>query len=99
MHLLVPRRHRGLRRPPGIVLHTYPDDEEISTVWRDGLPLTAPARTLVDVATDIQPEQATMAVQQALRRGLVTTRQLEREATRRGRRRTIGTLLRVSIER
>lgn len=99
MHLLVPRRHRGLRRPPGVVLHTYPDDEEISTVWRDGLPLTAPARTLVDAADDLQPEQAAMAVQQALRRGLVTTLQLEQEVTRRGKRRTIDTLLRANAER
>lgn len=99
VHLLVPRRHRGLRRPPGVVLHTYPDGEAISTVWRDGLPLTAPARTLVDAADDLQPEQTAMAVQQALQRGLVTTRQLEREAARRGKRRTIDTLLRDSVER
>jgi predicted transcriptional regulator of viral defense system len=46
VHLLVPRRHRGLRRPSGVVIHTYPDDEEIAAVWRDGMPLTAPARTL-----------------------------------------------------
>jgi len=99
VHLLVPRRHRGLRRPPGVVLHTYPDGEEISTVWRNGLPLTAPARTLVDAADDLQPEQAAMAVQQALQRGLVTTRQLEHEAARRGKRRTVDTLLRASAER
>src|ERR1041385_6178412 len=24
VHLLVPRRHRGLRRPPGVVIHTRP---------------------------------------------------------------------------
>ena len=44
-----------------------------TTVWRDGLPLTAPARTLVDIVG----EQATMAVSQALSRGLVTERQLD----------------------
>jgi hypothetical protein len=38
-------------------------------------------------------------VQQALRRGLVTKRQLEQEATRRGKRRTIETLLHASAER
>src|SRR5438034_3501563 len=27
VHLLVPRRYRGLRRPPGVVLHTRPDNE------------------------------------------------------------------------
>jgi predicted transcriptional regulator of viral defense system len=85
IHLLVPRRHRGLRRPPGTVIHTRPDEEQVSTVWREGLPLTAPARTLVDVVEDLQPEQAEMAVRQALGLGLVTARELEEEATQRNR--------------
>jgi predicted transcriptional regulator of viral defense system len=84
VHLLVPRRQRGLRRPSGVVLHTRPDDESVPTVWRDGLPLTAPARTLVDTLDHLQPEQAAMAVRQALRRGLLTERQLTEEADRRG---------------
>jgi predicted transcriptional regulator of viral defense system len=93
VHLLVPRRHRGLRRPSGVVIHTHPDDEEIAAVWRDGMPLTAPARTLVDIADELQPEQAAMAAQQALRLGLLTRRQLEQEATRRRRTRVLATLL------
>jgi predicted transcriptional regulator of viral defense system len=93
VHLLVPRRHRGLRRPSDVVIHTHPDDEEIATVWRGGLPLTAPARTLVDVADELQPEQAAMAAQQALRLGLLTRQQLEREARRRRRTRVLVTLL------
>lgn len=80
VHLLVPRRHRGLRRPPGTVIHTRPGDEAVPTVWRDGLPLTAPARTLVDVVGKLQPEQVLMAVRQALERGLTTERQLREEA-------------------
>ncbi len=79
VHLLVPRRRRGLRRPPDVILHTRPDSEEIQTVWRDGLPLTAPTRTLADVAQSIQPEQLAMAVRQALRRGLLTPAQLQEE--------------------
>lgn len=93
VHLLVPRRLRGLRRPPGVVIHTRADDEVVSTVWRDGLPLTAPARTLVDAAAGLQPEQASMAVQQALRRGLLTRRQLQDEAARRHKERLIEVLL------
>jgi predicted transcriptional regulator of viral defense system len=92
VHVLVPRRHRGLRRPPGVVLHTRPDDETVSTVWRDGMPLTAPARTLVDVADELQPEQAAMAAQQALSFGLLTRRQLKHEAARRGKTRVLETL-------
>ena len=84
VHLLVGRRYRGLRRPAGVVIHTRPDEEEVATVRREGLPLTAPARTLIDVAGELQPEQLEMAVQQALGRGLLTARKLEEEARRRG---------------
>jgi predicted transcriptional regulator of viral defense system len=85
VHLLLGRRHRGVRRPPGVVIHTRPDDEEVRTVRREGFRLTAPARTLVDVAGEIQPEQLEMAVWQALGHGLLTARELEEEARRRGR--------------
>lgn len=93
VHLLVPRRHRGLRRPPGVVIHTRPDEEKVSTVWRDAMPVTAPARTLVDVADELQPDQAAMAAQQALSLGLLTRRQLEQEATRQRKTRIIEKLL------
>lgn len=85
VHLLLGRRYRGVRRPAGVVIHTRPDEEQIDTVWREGLRLTAPARTLVDVAGEIQPEQLEMAVRQALGRGLLTARELEGEARRRRR--------------
>lgn len=93
VHLLVPRRHRGLRRPPGVVIHTYPDDERVETVWRAGLPVTAPARTLVDVLDEVQPDQAAMAVRQAIRRGLVTPKQLRTEAARRRKEKVMEPLL------
>jgi predicted transcriptional regulator of viral defense system len=85
VHLLLARRYRGVRRPAGVVVHTRPDEEEVNTVWREGLPLTAPARTLVDVAGELQPEQLEMALRQALGRGLLTARELEVEARQRGR--------------
>lgn len=93
IHLLVPRRYRGLRRPPGVVIHTRPGDEKVETIWREGMPVTTPARTLVDVADELQPEQIAMAVQQALNLGLLTRRQLEKEAARQGKTRLLRTLL------
>jgi predicted transcriptional regulator of viral defense system len=93
VHLLVPRRHRGLRRPPGVVIHTRPDDEKVATAWRDAMPVTAPARTLVDVADALQPEQAAMAARHALHLGLLTRRQLEHEAARQRKKRALETLL------
>jgi hypothetical protein len=56
------------------------------------MPITTPARTLVDVAVDLQPEQAAMAVQQALAQGLLTRRQLEQEAARQGKTRVLKIL-------
>lgn len=93
VHILVPRRQRGLRPPPGVVTHTRPNDEEISAVWRDGLPLTSPPRTLIDVADRLQPEQLSMAVHQALRRGLLTASQLREAAAPRGKKRLIEDVL------
>jgi hypothetical protein len=57
------------------------------------MPITTPARTLVDVADELQPEQAAMAVQQAVNLGLLTRRQLEQEAARQGKTRVLKTLL------
>jgi predicted transcriptional regulator of viral defense system len=90
VHLLLGRRYRGLRRPAGVVIHTRPDEEEVATIWREGLPLTTPARTLVDVAGELQPEQLEMAVRQGLGRGLFTARELEEEARERGRLETMS---------
>lgn len=95
VHLLVGRRYRGLRRPAAAVIHTRPDEEDVATVWREGLPLTAPARTLIDVAGEIQPEQLEMAVWQALGRGLLTARRLEEEAGRRGSHDLVGAALKA----
>jgi predicted transcriptional regulator of viral defense system len=93
VHLLVPRRFRGIRRPPGVVLHTHPDDEKVATTWGDAMPITAPARTLVDVAERIQPDQAAMAAREALHLGLLTRRQLEQEAARQRKVRVLDVLL------
>lgn len=92
VHLLVPRRRRGLRRPPGVVLHTHLDTEAVPTVWRDGLPLSAPARTLADLADILQPEQLQLAVRQTLRGGLATASQLDDQATRQNARRLLDAI-------
>jgi predicted transcriptional regulator of viral defense system len=99
VHLLVLRRHRGLRRPRGVVIHTRGDDQHVETVWRQDLPLTAPARTIVDVLDEPQPEQAAIAVNQALRRGLVTQRQLRDEAARRRKEELVGLLVETAAGR
>ncbi|MCZ7589939.1 MAG: type IV toxin-antitoxin system AbiEi family antitoxin domain-containing protein [Gaiella sp.] len=93
VHLLVARRHRGLRRPPGVVIHTRSDEEGVASVWGDAMPVTAPPRTLVDIAERIQPDQAAMAAREALHLGLLTRRQLEQEAARQRKPRVLEILL------
>lgn len=73
-------------------LHTYSERTPISKVWRDGLPITAPPRTLADVAGRIQPEQLQMAIRQALLRGLLTEEELREEAVRRRKRAVLDAL-------
>ena len=74
VHLLVPRARRGLSSPPGVELHTAtrplaPQD----MVIREGMRITAPARTLLDVAAlGTAPEQVIFAVAQARERGWLT---------------------------
>lgn len=93
VHLLLPRRHRGLRRPPGVVIHTHPDDEKVASTWGDTMPITTPPRTLIDVADRIQPDQAAMAAREALQLGMLTRRQLEQEAARQRKTRVLEILL------
>ncbi len=93
-HLLVSRRDRGMRKPEGVTIHTHPGDRPVATVWRDGMPVTAPARTLVDVAATLQPDQLEAAVVAAIDRGLATQSGIELEARGRPRSRVITELLR-----
>lgn len=88
VHLTVPRSRRRLVPQDGVIIHTTthplgPTD----TVWRRGMRVTAPARTIVDVAASgVAPDQVTAAVHAALAREM-TTQSLLREAARaRGRR-------------
>lgn len=82
IHLTIPRSRRYAPRLPGITVHTTvrPIRASERTV-REGIPITSPARTIVDVAaTNIGPEQVEMAVTQALDRALTTREELEAQA-------------------
>lgn len=81
VHITVPRRRRGLRVPQGVVLHTTAQLIHPDIVWRDGIAVTAPARSIVQsAASGTAPEQIEIAVTQALSRGLATARQLREAA-------------------
>ncbi|HET8785763.1 MAG TPA: type IV toxin-antitoxin system AbiEi family antitoxin domain-containing protein [Candidatus Limnocylindrales bacterium] len=88
VHLTVSRERRRLVPQPGVTIHTttHPlTDAEI--IRRHGVRLTAPARTIADVAAaGMGPDQVSAAVGQALRRGLTTPELLRKAAGSRGHR-------------
>jgi predicted transcriptional regulator of viral defense system len=81
-HVTVPRS--ASRRRPGLALHTNRlDPPDVTTVA--GLPVTTVPRTIADVAASgLAEEQISLAVRQALERGLVSELDLELYASTRG---------------
>jgi predicted transcriptional regulator of viral defense system len=90
VHLTVPRTQRSLaRRPPlSTVVHTTLRpwrDGDVRT--REGIRVTSPERTLLDAAeAGTQPEQITMGIAEALRRGWLDGDRLRADARARGQR-------------
>ncbi len=86
VHLLVPRTRRHLSSYPGVILHTTTrplSSRDIES--RNGIKLTGPLRTILDVAeTGTGSEQVILAIRQARRRGWITESTLTTEATERG---------------
>jgi predicted transcriptional regulator of viral defense system len=95
VHLTVPRSARWRQRHPGMRLHFASKPvaaDERQRVF--GLPVTTVERTIVDYAQDAgRPEQAEMAVAQALAQGLTTAARLRAAAEGRSER------VRETIER
>ena len=83
VHISVPRSQRGQRPRAGVRLHTLTRPlagDEIREM--SGVTATSPERTIVDcIDGGAQPEQVELAIRQALRRGLTTTRRLTDAAT------------------
>jgi predicted transcriptional regulator of viral defense system len=96
--LTVPRSYRGRRRLPGVRIHTTahpPGENEV--MIREGIRVTAPARSIVDAASvGMAPEQVVTAARQALARGLATRCQLLEAARKKGRR--ISRLVSAALE-
>jgi predicted transcriptional regulator of viral defense system len=88
VHLLVARKDRGRRAIPGVVFHTTTIPlAKSEVVWREGIRVTSPSRSIVDAALwGTAPEQIEMAIRQALTQGLTTPDALLDQAQRAGRR-------------
>ncbi|MFW6201035.1 MAG: type IV toxin-antitoxin system AbiEi family antitoxin domain-containing protein [Gemmatimonadota bacterium] len=78
IHITVPRSRRWYRGGPGVRIHTITRPfRPADIVVRDGIAVTSPARTIVDVArTGFAPDQLETVMRQVQRRGLATRRQL-----------------------
>ena len=86
IHLTVPRSRRHLPHLPGVTFHTSTRPPRTGHIMhRDGLPVTTPARAIIDSAEfGAGPEQIEMAIGQALARGLTTAPLLLEEAAGHG---------------
>jgi predicted transcriptional regulator of viral defense system len=86
IHLTVARDRRRLVRHAGVTVHTTKRSlEGFDVTVRDGVRVTAPARTIADVAeSGTAPEQVVAAVRQAIDRGLSTPERLRGAAGGRG---------------
>jgi predicted transcriptional regulator of viral defense system len=98
VHLTVPRARRYRSRFPGIAIHTTTRRlGKSDVVVREGIRVTAPARSIVDAAqAGTAPEQIITAVEQALDRGMATESKLLASAKARGGR--VERLVRQVIE-
>ncbi|MGH2903493.1 MAG: type IV toxin-antitoxin system AbiEi family antitoxin domain-containing protein [Solirubrobacteraceae bacterium] len=98
VHLTVPRSARWRRRRPGMRLH-FASQPVLARERQPvlGLPVTTVERTIADYIQDAgQPEQAEMAVAQAMRRGLSTASRLRAAAEDRSER--VRSLIERAIE-
>jgi predicted transcriptional regulator of viral defense system len=86
IHITVPRSKRGSHRPRGVVIHTSerpPDPEDV--VLRNGIRVTAPVRTIMDVArAGLGPDLVSNAARQIISRGLATSEQMRSAANLQG---------------
>lgn len=97
VHLTVPRQNRNMRSRPGVRVHTTTRSfGQGETVTREGIRMTSPTRSILDVAqTGASPEQVEMAVIQAIDRGLATKQGLRAGADKRNRR--VSDLIRAAL--
>lgn len=99
IELSVPRPHS--HRLPGVVVHRSTDLEGVVAARRDGIPVTSPARTLVDLGSVVSERVVDSALDVALSRRLVTLVEVRAalDAVARRGRRGAGVLRRVLAER
>ncbi len=97
VHLTQPRRRRGWRAPRGVTIHTTTYSlTPADLVEREGLRVTAPARSIADPAAwGTAPEQIVAAVVDTLDRGMAGVE--DRRAAARGLGRRVADLIELGL--
>jgi very-short-patch-repair endonuclease len=78
--------YRVRRRRPGIVLHRRPTLSEDDIARRDGIPVTTPICTLIDLATRLKPGPLEAAINEADKLNLTDSEELRSALPRHARR-------------
>lgn len=97
VELTVPRNRRRSRTPDAIVHSGALGRGERR--WRDGIELTTPARTLIDLGAVVRADLLEEALDDALRRGLVSRVAMRTALNAAGRRRGVVAFRRLMAER
>ena len=97
IHVTVPGRDPGER--PGLTIHRTRMLDARDVVTFERIPVTAPARTVVDVASILSPHALERLVAEVLVRRLATRRDLQGALGRAGRRPGIGAVRRLLEDR
>jgi hypothetical protein len=100
-HVTVVRSGRDARSDKRITVHQTRDLDVTKAIHRNGIPVTNPMRTMVDVATIVLPDQLTEMVDKALAAQLVPTAGIQGEIDRLSKRGRggVGILRRNLLER
>lgn len=96
IHVVVPGR--GSRSRHGLVIHRTRRLPAEHRTERDGIPVTTPHRTLLDLAGMLPPERLRFAVEAADRAGLLDVRDLAAECEAWHGRKGVGALRRIVLE-
>ena len=83
---------RNAEPQPGIRIHRAPTLDATDIRWRHGIPLTAPARTLIDLAATATQLELENAIAEARRRRLATESQIGAALKRAGNRAGVAAL-------
>jgi very-short-patch-repair endonuclease len=86
---------RNAKSRPGVTIHRIKVLARQDTRWRNGIPVTSPARTILDLAATMDEMELEAVISSGLRKNVVRVSQLREVMARNPRAKGIGTLRRL----